>query len=106
MKKISLMVFVVLALALVAMPALAQADGAATFKGKCTMCHGADGSGDTAMGKKVAAADLRDAKVQSKADDELISTVIKGKNKMPAFEEKLSPEQIKAVIAFIRTLKK
>jgi len=28
----------------------AAADAAATYKGKCAMCHGADGKGDTAAG--------------------------------------------------------
>ncbi len=105
MKRVTVIMGVVMLL-VVSAAAFAQQDGAATFKAKCVMCHGADGSGDTAMGKKVNAADLRDAKIQSKKDDELAATVNKGKNKMPAFEEKLEPEQIKAVIAFIRTLKK
>lgn len=103
MKRVTVIMGIVI---LVVSAAAFADDGAATFKAKCVMCHGADGGGDTAMGKKVNAADLRDAKVQSKKDDELAATISKGKNKMPAFEEKLEAEQIKAVIAFIRTLKK
>ena len=36
----------------------AAADAAATYKGKCAMCHGADGKGDTAAGKKMGAHDF------------------------------------------------
>ena len=100
-------VTVMIGILMLAVSAAAFADdGAGTFKAKCVMCHGADGGGETAMGKKVNAADLRDEKVQSKKDDELAATISKGKNKMPAFEEKLDAEQIKAVVAFIRSLKK
>jgi mono/diheme cytochrome c family protein len=104
MRKLALIIGLVLLATAAA--AMADDDGAAIFKGKCVMCHGADGSGDTPMGKKVAAADLRSDPIQSKPDDAFAATITKGKNKMPAFEEKLSPEQIKAVIAHIRSLKK
>lgn len=98
---------VCVALTLLALPVMADdVAGASTFKGKCVMCHGADGGADTAMGKKVAATDLRTDAVQSKDDTALIEVVTKGKNKMPAFGEKLDADQIKAVVAFIRTLKK
>ncbi len=105
MKRTVLVTLVLLAAALT-VPALAIADdeAPALFKGKCAMCHGPDGSAQTAMGKKVNAPDLRQKETQSKADGVLTQTVAKGRNKMPAFEEKLTPEQIKTVIGFIRTL--
>lgn len=85
-----------------AMPALA-ADGAATYKAKCAMCHGPDGSKENpAMGIKA----LSGADVQKQSDEQLIETTTKGKGKMPAYAGKLSDEEIKAVVAFIRTLKK
>lgn len=85
-----------------AMPALA-ADGAATYKAKCAMCHGPDGSKENpAMGIKA----LSGADVQKQSDEQLIETTTKGKGKMPAYAGKMSDEEIKAVVAFIRTLKK
>lgn len=102
MKKLAIVCF---ALVILALPVLGD-DGAATFKAKCVMCHGADGGADTAMGKKVAATDLRAEPVQAKDDAALIEVIAKGKNKMPAFAEKLEAERIKAVVNFIRTLKK
>lgn len=85
-----------------AMPVLA-ADGAAIYKAKCAMCHGPDGSKENpAMGIKA----LSGAEAQGQSDAQLIETTSKGKGKMPAYAGKLSDEEIKAVVAFIRTLKK
>ena len=74
------------------------ADGAATFKAKCAACHGADGA-------KNAKANLASAEVQGKSDADLITFV--GTNAKHNFKAKgLSDDDIKAVVAFLRTLKK
>jgi len=99
MKK-TIVVTLLLALAL---PVAAFADGAATFKAKCAMCHGPDGSGQTTIGKNLKLKDLRSAEVQKLSDAELTKLLTDGKGKMPA--SKLSADDIKAVIAFVRTLK-
>ncbi len=93
------------ALVLWSTPATAD-DAAATYKAKCAMCHGADGKGDTPMGKKFGIRDLASPEVQKMSDDELITITTKGKNKMPAYENKLSAAQIKDVIAYVRQLAK
>lgn len=104
MKKGSLLL-VVLAIALA--PTLLAADGAAIYKGKCALCHGPDGAGQTAIGKKNNIRALGSAEVQKQTDAELVKITTEGKGKlMPAFKTKLSAEEIKAVVAFIRTLKK
>ncbi|HXG94647.1 MAG TPA: cytochrome c [Blastocatellia bacterium] len=79
-------------------------DGAATFKAKCAMCHGADGSGDTAMGKKFGIRDLRSAEVQAQSDAQLATIISKGKGKMPAYENSLGADAINELVAFIRKL--
>ena len=72
----------------------------ADYKAKCAMCHGANAEGKPAM--KIAP--LKDA--AGKPADELTATVTKGKPpKMPAFESKLSADQIKALVADIKSLK-
>jgi cytochrome c6 len=81
-------------------------DGAATFKAKCAMCHGADGKGQTSIGKAQKLRDLASADVQKQTDQELGDIVLNGKGKMVAFKGKLSTEEIKAVVGFIRGLKK
>jgi cytochrome c6 len=80
--------------------------GADTFKAKCAACHGATGAGDTTMGKNLKLKDMGSAEVQKQTDDELTATITKGKNKMPAYDGKLTKEQIGGVVKFIRTLKK
>ena len=81
-------------------------DGAAIYKAKCAMCHGADGAGQTPMGKNMKLRDLRSADVQKQTDAELVKWIADGKGKMPAYKGKLTPPDIDALVAFIRTLKK
>jgi mono/diheme cytochrome c family protein len=86
--------------------ALAADDGADLFKSKCAMCHGPDGSGKTMMGEKLKIPDLQSADVQKKTDADLKALITKGKDKMPAYETKLSKEQIDKLVAYIRDLAK
>lgn len=82
------------------------ADGAAVYKAKCATCHAADGSGSSPMGKKMGLRDLGSADVQKQTDAQLTDVVSKGKEKMPAYGTKLSADEIKALVAHIRSLKK
>src|SRR6266568_414697 len=93
----------ILLFGLAAGPLFAAADGAAIYKAKCAMCHGANGSGDTPMGKSLKVRDLRSDPVQKQTDIELTKIIAGGKGKMPP--QKITTEEIAAVIAFIRTLK-
>ena len=90
---------------LLSIPLSARAqDASALFKSKCAGCHGADGTG-SAMGKKMGAHDFTTAEVQGMSDAQLTDTITNGKNKMPKYAS-LPPEQIKGLVAYIRTLKK
>lgn len=88
------------------------ADAAANWGQHCASCHGKDGSGSTTMGKKLGVKDYRDAKVQAAFSDGELESAIKsgvkegGKEKMKAFKDKLSDDEIKALVAYVRTLKK
>jgi len=84
----------------------ARADGAGDFKAKCAMCHGADGSGSTPTGKALKVRDLGAADVQAQTDAQLTEIVTNGKGKMPAYKGKLTGDQIKELIGFIRSLAK
>jgi len=79
-------------------------DAPALFKSKCAACHGADGTGSP-MGKKMGAHDFTSADVQKMSDTELTDVITNGKNKMPKYAS-LSPEEVKGLVAYIRTLKK
>lgn len=87
-------------------PACAQNSAADTFKAKCQMCHGADGVGATPAGKIAKIVSFRDPSIVNAPDADLIAVVKKGKNKMPAFADKLTEDQIGALVAYIRTLQK
>jgi mono/diheme cytochrome c family protein len=89
-----------------AAPAKGQTDGAALFKANCAMCHGADGKGDTAMGKSMKLRDLSSEDVQKQTDAELTDITTNGKGKMPAYKAKLTEAQIKALVGYMRSLKK
>jgi cytochrome c6 len=95
---------VAVALFVFAIPA-AHADTAATYKAKCATCHAMDGS-PTAPGKMMGAHDFRTDEVQKMSDADLTTIIAKGKNKMKGFEKDLKPEEIKALVAFVRTMKK
>ena len=97
----------VIALVLLAVPAaFAAVDGAAIYKAKCASCHGADGSGQTAMGKAMKIRDLGSADVQKQTDQELYKWTADGKDKMPAYKDKLSDAEINALVAQIRAMAK
>ncbi len=107
MKRINFPVFAVAtALAVVlSLPLSAHAQSAADlFKSKCAACHGADGTG-AKMGKTMGAHDFTGAEVQKMSDAELTATITNGKNKMPPYKS-LKPEDVKGLVAYIRTLKK
>ena len=89
-------------------PAFAQNAGADTFKAtKCAMCHGADGLGTTSMGKAMKAASFKNPALVNAPDSQLINSIKNGKNnKMPAYGSKLTDNQIKAVVVYIRSLQK
>jgi mono/diheme cytochrome c family protein len=83
----------------------AQDDTAALYKAKCQICHGADAKGDTPAGKKVGAKDLHSPEVAKLSAGELFEIVKKGKDKMPAYGNKLTDDQIKALIKYVSSLK-
>jgi len=76
--------------------------GATTFKSKCILCHGPDGSGNTPLGKQLQAANLGSKDVQKLSNAELRKVVHDGRANMPAFADQLSTEEIDQVIQFVR----
>jgi mono/diheme cytochrome c family protein len=97
--------FAVLAGVSTATPAHAQA-GADTYKAKCLMCHGADGSGNTPAGKSMGAIPFSSPALIKASDADLIAATTNGKGKMPAYKSQLTAPQIAAVVVYLRTLQK
>ncbi len=82
----------------------AAADASATWNANCASCHGKDGSGNTMMGKKLGVKDY--TKEQSFSDADAANVIKNGKDKMKGFGSKLSDADIKALVAYVRSLKK
>jgi len=88
------------------------ADPKTNWTNNCMQCHGLDGSANTSMGKALSARDLTSAQIQSSFTDAQAAAAIKdgvirdGITKMIAFGSKLSDDEIKALVAYVRTLKK
>jgi mono/diheme cytochrome c family protein len=101
---------VVAAVSAIALAAQAD-DGKAVYEQNCAKCHGADGKGDTKMGKKLEAKDYTDPKVQDELKDEAAVKVIKeGLKKddktLMKPSEGLTDNQVKGVVAYMRSFKK
>jgi cytochrome c553 len=79
------------------------ADGAALWAQNCASCHGKDGSGNTTMGKKLGVKDY--SKDQGFSDAEAANVIKNGKGKMKAYKQ-LSDGDVKALVAYVRSLKK
>lgn len=91
--------------------AVAADDATQLWDSNCAACHGKDGKGNTMMGHRLQIKDLTDPKVQAALTDAQATKDIKegvtedGRTKMKAFGDKLSDDQIKALVAHIRSFK-
>jgi len=88
------------------------ADAKANWTQYCAKCHGEDGAGQTKIGQMLKIKDFTDAKVQADMKDDAAFKAIKeglksddGKTLMKPFDN-LSDDDIKALVAYIRTFKK
>src|SRR5260370_15383671 len=104
MKSLLMQVVLTAALLGVGVAGACAEDAAAFYKSKCQACHGADGKGDTAAGKKLGAKDFHSPEVAKRSDAELFDITKNGKDKMPGYDKKLTDDQIKELIKYIRTL--
>jgi cytochrome c6 len=76
---------------------------AATFRTKCAMCHGQDGSGSQ-FGKGISVPDLRSPVAQKLSDAQLAQIISDGKGRMPSFKNSLSEDQIHGLVSYVRLL--
>lgn len=77
----------------------ASADGKSTYGAKCAACHGQDGKGQGAMGKKLGVKDLTASKLSAA---EMEAVIASGRGKMTPFAGKLTPAEIKDVAAHVK----
>ena len=98
----------ILSLLLFAFPsfAAAQADGQKLYDQTCAKCHGADGTGNTVVGKAVGAKDLGSSEAKKMTDAEIQTQIQQGKNNMPPFIGTLNKAQIDSLIPIVRAFGK
>jgi mono/diheme cytochrome c family protein len=104
--KTALAVLVMLAGLTSAQAGNAKNPGKSIFQENCSLCHGDDGTAKTPPGIALGAHDLTSREVGKKPDTALAQTISQGRNKMPAFSDKLNDSQIHELILYIRTLEK
>jgi len=86
--------------------ARAQSDAKELYLSKCATCHGADGAGKTAMGRKLKVQDAH-ATVAKMTADQMIKVVTDGKGQdMSGYAKQFSVEQIKGLVDYYRSLGK
>jgi cytochrome c6 len=98
--------FAAMALLGLSLPMFAQQLGQAIYNAKCAMCHGADGAGNTAVGKAMKVRSLKSPEDLKATDAELFKDTKNGVGKMHGYAGKLTDAQIQEVVAYIRSLQK
>src|SRR5215207_6411933 len=98
---------VILIWSLLSAPAASPSiDVAALWEKRCQTCHGADGRARTRVGQRESIDDLTSPEWQAGSTNEHIRETIRegsrGNSRMKAFKTLLTPEEIEALIAYIR----
>ncbi len=102
-----------IALLLIGRAALADPQTERLWKSKCAACHGDDGKGQTAQGKKLSAPDLTSVAWQKQRSDAQLreaivadATIERGgaKLQLHGYRNKLRADQIDALVAYVRGL--
>ncbi len=91
----------------------ALADAPDNWAKNCAACHGSDGGGHTKAGRMAQVKDMTKPDYQKGFTDEQAAKQIKeglkdpsGKEKMRAFGDKFSDDDIKALVGYVRSLQK
>jgi mono/diheme cytochrome c family protein len=108
MIRISLLLILMTVVAMSLLAAAApQKDAKQVFLDKCSVCHGEDGKGQTAKGKKLKVKDIHSPEVEKMTAAQLLDVVLKGKGQdMDGFEKELGADICKKITDYMRSLPK
>jgi len=82
-------------------------DAKQVYLDKCSVCHGEDGKGQTAKGKKLKVKDVASADVKKMTDADFLNAVLKGKGQdMDGFEKELGADMCNKISTYMRSLAK
>jgi cytochrome c6 len=105
-RKVKLICLSLAALPLIMLPLSAQDTAASLYKAKCALCHAPDGSGSGPVGTQLSIPNLRLRQAQAQTSDQWIQITEDGKAKMPAYKGRLSDDQIRQLVTYLRELTK
>src|SRR5262244_1239291 len=74
------------------------------YASKCAVCHGNDGSANTAKGKELKVRNLRSDEFKKMPDAKALEVLLKGKGKMEGYEKTLGKEKVEQLLAYCREL--
>jgi mono/diheme cytochrome c family protein len=85
---------------------LSAQDVASIYGANCAHCHGADGRGNTPLGRALKLRDLRSYETKGRTEEDLIVVIGKGaaQGKMPAFQKKLGPEAVRLLAVYVHDI--
>lgn len=104
--RLILSVAAIAVLGMLSAPAKPDDKSTATYKQKCVSCHGPDGKGETPAGKAMKVRSFADPEVAKMSDQQLADIIEKGQGKMPKYGATMKSDEIKAMVAYVRTLGK
>src|SRR5215468_3525851 len=85
-------------------PALAFQSVKSLYASKCAVCHGNDGSANTAKGKELKVRNLRSEEFKKMLDAKALEVLLKGKGKMEGYEKTLGKEKVEQLLAYCREI--
>ena len=97
----------ILAVGALMMAAPQDPDAKKVYLDKCSVCHGEDGKGQTAKGKKLKVKDVASAEIRKMTDADFLNAILKGKGQdMDGFEKELGADMCRKISVYMRGLAK
>jgi mono/diheme cytochrome c family protein len=84
--------------------ALAFQSAKSLYASKCAVCHGNDGTANTAKGKELKTRSFKADEFKKMPDAKAMEVLMKGKGKMEAYEKTLGKEKLEQLLAYCREL--